>query len=117
MTKGQLQELIENQANQHEEDFHKFYPDGTTVAPYCNRDIPGSSFESGAMLLLPSLMVAMNALEKISAINQDIQDAPLEVLYDTNECADLWEKVARCRRKAAEEALQEIEEILVRRDE
>ena len=37
----------EKLADEYEDEFHRFYPDGMTVADYCNREVPSTCFLAG----------------------------------------------------------------------
>lgn len=47
-TEQEIEEYLQRLADEHEEWFHKFYPDGMTVATYCNSNVPGDAFLKGA---------------------------------------------------------------------
>ena len=69
-------------ADKYEEDFHAQYPDGMTVAQYCNREVPSTSFLAGAAsneCALEDLEIMAKALSNIHAIKYGIHVTELGI--------------------------------------
>ena len=60
-----ISEKIEKLSDEFGEKWHKQFPDGQTVAPYVNDDVPGVCFESGAQTAIP--LVRAEILEMLKA--------------------------------------------------
>lgn len=123
----------ERLADEYEEEFHRFYPDGLTVADYCNREIPSTCFLAGYDAAtkakeeeIASLRSALSERsDEIAALKAEVekskyaydstivrlneQDTSVAVLSEENE--QLKQQLREARAKAFEEAAELVKSI------
>ena len=84
-----LDEFIERGAEKYEIEFHNKYPEGMTVANYCNSDVPWNCFDAGANSLKPIVLKLYDALTKCDCLCYDVRILTLKDIC--NRCESLTE--------------------------